>query len=89
WSFAIASTSLGRLADPSGGRYGAAYNLPADLLRIIEFNQGWVVYNMGVLSDGSNTPYAIEGRTLLTNDQTARIRYIRDLSENTALWDAA
>lgn len=89
WSFALSGTSLGRIADPAGGIYGAAFNLPTDLLRVVQFNQSWLVYNMGVLSDGSNTPFAIEGRTLLTNDTVVRIRYVRDLSEDTAPWDAS
>lgn len=89
WSFALSATSLGRIADPTGGIYDAAFNLPTDLLRIVQFNESWLVYNMGNFADGSSTPYSIEGRTLLTNDTTARIRYVRDLSADTALWDAS
>lgn len=89
WSFAITSTSLGRLADPVGGNFRAAFNLPTDLLRILQFNNSWIVFGLSVVTDGSDAPYTIEGRTLLSNDATARIRYVRDLSEDTALWDAS
>ena len=41
------------------------------------------------MTDGLSQPFLIEGRTLLTNDLTVRIRYVRDLSGDTSLWDAA
>lgn len=88
WSFAISATSLGRIADPTAGQFDAAFNVPTDLLRIVQFNDGWGVNGLGLVSDGSSLPYSIEGRTLYANDETARVRYIADLSTDTSKWDA-
>ena len=89
WSFSLASTSLGRLADPTGGQFKAAFALPTDLIRLVQFNDDWTVYGLSPVTDGLSQPFLIEGRTLLTNDLTVRIRYVRDMSADTALWDAA
>lgn len=89
WSFSLASTSLGRLTDPTGGQFKAAFALPTDLIRLVQFNDDWTVYGLSPVTDGLSQPFLIEGRTLLTNDLTVRIRYVRDLSADTALWDAA
>lgn len=89
WSFSLTSTSLGRLADPTGGQFAAAFGLPTDLIRLVQFNDDWTVYGLSPVTDGLSQPFLIEGRTLLTNDLTVRIRYVRDLSADTALWDPA
>ena len=89
WSFSLTSTSLGRLADPTGGQFAAAFALPTDLIRLVQFNDDWTVYGLSPVTDGLSQPFLIEGRTLLTNDETVRIRYVRDLSADTALWDPA
>ncbi len=88
WSFSLTSTSLGRLSDPTGGQFKAAFALPTDLVRLVQFNDDWIVYGMSPVTDGLSQPYLIEGRTLLTNDETVRIRYVKDMSGDTGSWDA-
>jgi hypothetical protein len=89
WSFSLTSTSIGRTTDPTGGQFKAAFILPTDLIRLVQFNDDWTVYGLSPVTDGLSQPFLIEGRTLLTNDLTVRIRYVRDLSGNTSLWDPA
>jgi len=89
WSFSLASTSLGRTTDPTGGQFAAAFVLPVDLIRLVQFNDDWTIYGLAPVTDGLSQPFLIEGRTLLTNDLTVRIRYVRDLSGDTSLWDPA
>jgi hypothetical protein len=89
WSFSLTSTSLGRTTDPTGGQFAAAFVLPVDLIRLVQFNDDWTIYGLAPVTDGLSQPFLIEGRTLLTNDLTVRIRYVRDLSGDTSLWDSA
>lgn len=90
WNFAKARATLAPLAVSVGGQdFKTSYNLPADLLRLITLNGNWVFSSIREVVPGGSPYYAIEGRTLVTNDSgPAYISYVNDVSELTALWDA-
>lgn len=92
WSFAKKRATLAPLADPQGGRdFSSGFNLPADCLRLVTLNGNWVFSSIREGFSGGDPAYAIEGRTLLTNDRgsaSAYIAYVGDVSGQVALWDA-
>ena len=69
WSFAIARAKLAQLAVTPTFGWDHAYQLPADFLRVV------AVYDN---DDGVGTvPYAVEGRTLLSDADDLYLRYVR------------
>ena len=78
WNFATARVALSSVDPPADESYGFAYQLPADYLRCLQFN--------GVDAGHSLTEFRIEGTTLLSDEETANLRYIRRI-ENPAEWD--
>lgn len=80
WNFARARAELGRLADAPAFDWNYAFQLPADLLRVIEFNGSET-------TDEAADDFEIEGVQLLTDAETARIVYIRRI-EDTSQMDA-
>jgi len=76
WNFAIRRSSLARLSDAPAFGYDYAYQLPADpyCLRVL------------AMSD-EEAEFVIEGRELLTDETTAKIRYIA-LIDDPAQYDA-
>lgn len=88
WSFAIKRANLAALGPPPIGSFLISYNLPADCLRLLHFNDSWVAYGMGPAINDPEAPYSIEGRTIRSRDGKAAIRYVSDLSADTSLWDA-
>ena len=73
WNFAISRAVLARLATAPAFEWDHQYQLPADFLRLISINT-------------HPTPYVIEGRKILTNAETAQLRYIT-LITDTSLFD--
>lgn len=64
WNSVAARAQLS--ADSTAPVFGFTYQyqLPSDLLRLVQFNDG-------------KTPFRIEGKKLLTNAAPARVRYVR------------
>lgn len=92
WSFAKARASLPPLlVNPASIQFGAAYTLPNDCLRIVWLDGAWVFSTIREAGFTGDFPsYGIEGQTLLANGSgAAEIVYIKDVSEQTAIWDAA
>lgn len=90
WSFAKKRATLAPLAVPTGGDdFSASFNLPADCLRLVTLNGGWVFNSIRESNSGLPPTYAIEGRTLQARETTAKIVYVADVSDSVALWDAA
>lgn len=87
WSFALKRATLAALAPPAIGTFRTAFNLPSDLLRLVQFNDRYVQFGLGLVSNAPAPEYAIEGRTLVCNDSVVKIRYIADLSADTSKWD--
>lgn len=80
WNFAQGRLTLPRLEDAPAFGWSYQYELPADCLRVLEFNgteEGDVI----------SEEYIIEGRRLLTNAATANLVYLRRI-ENVAQFDA-
>lgn len=67
WSFAVAQTSLGRLAENPLADYQYAYQLPNDLLRII---------SAGGHGQGRGLEYRVSETTLHTNSKRVNLTYI-------------
>jgi hypothetical protein len=88
WSFSIARSTLGLVAGPPINSWLATYNLPTDCLRLIQYNDYYVDQGMAPGINSADPLYVIEGRQLRSRESTVNIRYVKDLSADTALWDA-
>lgn len=77
WNFAIKRIGLVQSSNPVSG-YDHAYVLPSDFLRALVLNdtEAWE----------PSDKYAIEGGLLLTDEDTATIRYVARI-EDTSKWD--
>ena len=70
WNFAVKrSAALAATTAPNFG-YTYAYTLPADYLRVLELY-------------GSTSPWRVEGGVLLTDDITAKVKYIAQITDTT------
>lgn len=78
-SFAQTRALLTENATAPAFQYAKAFILPTDLVEIIDFNGDEIA--------ATSDRYEIEGRDLLTNEDAAKIVYIR-YEENTALYGA-
>ena len=89
WSFAKKRATLAPLAVSTGGDdFGVSFNLPSDCLRLVSLNGNWVFTSIREITSDPRPYYAIEGRTLQTNDSIAKIVYVGDVSDDTSLWDS-
>lgn len=78
WSFAIKRAELGLLSETPEYGFDYKHQLPTDCLRVIEINE-----------DVPGTyDYRIEGREILSDLNSIKIRYLSD-EEDTATWDPA
>lgn len=68
WNFAAARSRLARLADAPAFGFAYQYQLPADCLRILGMNDG-------------RARFEIEGRRLLTDEETADVSYLRRVTD--------
>lgn len=76
WNFAITRAELSANTDPAFG-WDKSFVLPEDCLRVIEFNDTEIGAIVG-------EEFAIEGRSLVTNAETAKIVYVRREDDTTA-----
>lgn len=70
WNFAIARVELGLLSTTPLFDYGYEHQLPADCLRVLK------VY-------GNDDDWRVEGRKLLSNNDSVWIQYIRQVTDVT------
>jgi hypothetical protein len=70
WNFAKDRETLSEIAEAPAFRWGHQFQLPADCLRVLEFNDSEI-------GDWISDQYEIEGRALLTDSDEARIVYIK------------
>ena len=73
WNFAVTRANLARLSQPPAFGFAYQYQYPSDLLRLLS------LYTSSGQSE--TAPYHIEGRHLLTNKDSVRIRYIRQVDD--------
>jgi len=74
WNFAAARASLSATDTPAF-KWAYAYTLPADFLRLSTFN--------GIEAAMATADYRIEGGELLTDEETAKITYVRQVTDPT------
>ncbi len=74
WNFALKRAGLAQTTAPAA-QWAYAYRLPADCLRVVALN------------GDAQLRWAVEGRTLVTDEPSAAILYIAR-AEDTNLWDA-
>ena len=73
WNCAIARATLSELAEGPGHGFARAFQLPGDLLRLLEVN--------GEAFEASDEFYEVEeGKRLLTDASRAQIRYVRRIA---------
>jgi hypothetical protein len=88
WNFAMARRVLHQDPTAPAFEFIYQYQLPAELLKVVEFNGSGVITNPDASWPYSWTSrYIIEGRMLLTNDTEVRIVYLQDVT-NPDLWDS-
>ena len=82
WSFALKRTTLPALAAAPAWGYALAFQLPADFVRIVQVNDLLISPSETDYRSFDDSPYAIEGGTLLANfPAPLKIRYVADVSD--------
>ena len=79
WNCLIRRAQLGKDSIAPAFGYANQYTLPTDpfCLRVLEFSNGTLSYPQDNITNNSGGPvFVIEGRKLLTDEGTARIKYI-------------
>jgi hypothetical protein len=88
WGFALQRTTLAALSDKPEWGFAYQYQLPPDFLKLQQINDIFIAPGMADYRSSDDSPWAIEGNTVLT-DFTAplKIRYVKDVTD-TSLFDA-
>lgn len=71
WNFAKDRIQLAELSTPPVFGWAKQFQLPTDFIRLIQFN------DIDAWQDDPSDFFEIEGRKLLTDEDTARIEYIK------------
>lgn len=74
WNFAIKRSALGLLAGTPAYAWSYQYELPNDCLRVLAMNDDEECGDPGDV-------FKVEGRMLLTNEGTASIRYVAQITD--------
>lgn len=74
WNFAVDRVSLSPLSTAPAFGFAARFQIPPDGIRILSVNDG-------------DVDYRIEGRTILTDEETIELRYVKDEVDITK-WDS-
>jgi hypothetical protein len=72
WNFAVKRVELSRLTSTPAFEFGFEFQLPADCLKVVRSS---------VEAEGIEDHYRIEDGKLLSNNETAKIEYIRRVEE--------
>ena len=84
WNCLIKRAQLAQSTTPPAFGYAYQYTLPTDpfCLRVLEFSNGSLSYPQDNITNNSGGPvFVIEGRNLLTDEGTARIKYIARITD--------
>ena len=79
WNCLIRRVELAQDSEAPAYGYAKQYSLPADpfCLRVLEFSNGTLTYPRDNMFSNSNGPvFVIEGRKLVTDEGTAKIKYV-------------
>ena len=84
WNCLIRRAELGQETDAPVFGYSKQYALPTNpfCLRVLEFSNGSLSYPQDNITSNTGGPvFVIEGRKLLTDEDTARIKYIARVTD--------
>lgn len=84
WNCLIRRAELGQEVDTPAFGYAYQYALPTNpfCLRVLEFSNGSLSYPQDNMTNNTGGPvFVIEGRKLLTDEGTARIKYIARVTD--------
>jgi hypothetical protein len=84
WNCLIRRAELGQETDAPVFGYSKQYALPTNpfCLRVLEFSNGSLSYPQDNMTSNTGGPvFVIEGRKLLTDEDTARIKYIARVTD--------
>ena len=84
WNCLIQRAQLAQSTTPPAFGYAYQYTLPTNpfCLRVLEFSNGSLSYPQDNITNNSGGPvFVIEGRNLLTDEGTARIKYIARITD--------
>lgn len=87
WFFAKVQAALPANATPPLFKFGRAYNLPADFVRLVELDGRWVFSSIRHVDVNPIPLYELHGRAIFT-DLTAplNIAYLRDMTSEPTAW---
>lgn len=90
WTFAKRQAALPQRAEPPTYKYARAFTLPADFIRLVEFDGRSLFATARHVDTEAKPLYDIVGRAIFT-DMAAplRITYLRDVSGDPTTWDPA
>tara|TARA_R100001594_G_scaffold22636_3_gene43894 strand:+ start:1412 stop:2017 length:606 start_codon:yes stop_codon:yes gene_type:complete len=86
WNSLITRATLSQDSSAPNFGYTYQYVLPTDpyCLRVLEFSNGTLTYPMDNMTSTDGSPvFVIEGRKLLTNEGTVKIKYIGQVTDTT------
>lgn len=88
WNFAMKRAALAQDATPPLFEFAFSYTLPADFLKIVEYNGASLdTSTLALFESQEPSRYRIEGRKLLTNDGEVKIVYLSRVTDPN-VWDA-
>ena len=86
WNSLITRATLSQDSSAPNFGYTYQYVLPTDpyCLRVLEFSNGTLTYPMDNMTSIDGSPvFVIEGRKLLTNEGTVKIKYVGQVTDTT------
>ena len=84
WNCLIRRAELAQESTAPTYGYGKQYALPTDpfCLRVLEFSNGTLTFPFDNMRSNNDTPaFIIEGRKLLTDEGTAKIKYVARITD--------
>lgn len=87
WFFAKKQIALPENAVAPLFKFGRAYNLPADFVRLVELNDRWVFSALRYIDINPIPVYELHGRAVYTDlEAPLKITYLRDVSSEPTVW---
>lgn len=82
WNFAVKRIKLPRLVSAPDFGFSFQYQLPSDLVKLVQVNDWWYWRGNSDYYTGSNAEFQVEGRLILTDyDAPLPIRYIASIDD--------